>query len=168
MKIINLNYNDITRLYHMLNVLDDETDFMMYEPGERKLDEKGYEDLRRLIENAASGKDLLIAAEEDGGRVGFLSAERGKLNRVKHTAYVVCGVLRDYRGRGVGSELLKQLDQWAMLNDVVRLELTVECRNDGAKRLYEKNGFAVEGVRRGSMKVNGSFADEYYMGKIFN
>ena len=50
----------------------------------------------------------------------------------------------------------------------MRLELTVECVNTGAKHLYEKNGFIVEGVRPKSMKVNGKFVDEYYMGKILD
>ena len=33
--------------------------------------------------------------------------------------------------------------KWAGKNRIVRLELTVECINTGAKYLYEKNGFTV-------------------------
>ena len=60
------------------------------------------------------------------------------------------------------------LDEWAGKNGIVRLELTVKCVNTGAKHLYEKNEFTVEGVRPKSMKVNGRFVDEYYMGKILD
>ena len=64
--------------------------------------------------------------------------------------------------------MMCRLDEWAGENGIVRLELTVECVNTGAKHLYEKNGFIVEGVRPKSMKVNGRFVDEYYMGKILD
>ena len=33
---------------------------------------------------------------------------------------------------------------------------------------YEKHGFKMEGIRPKSMKVNGRFVDEYYMGKILD
>ena len=64
--------------------------------------------------------------------------------------------------------MMCRLDEWAGKNGIVRLELTVECVNTGAKNLYEKNGFKVEGIRPKSMKVNGRFVDEYYMGKILD
>ena len=64
--------------------------------------------------------------------------------------------------------MMCQLDEWAGENGIVRLELTVECVNTGAKLLYEKHGFKVEGIRPKSMKVNGRFVDEYYMGKILD
>ena len=169
MVIRQVTINDTAKLYHMMNVLDDETDYMLYEPGERKLRPKTLDRLAQTVESAASGADFLTVAENDGGEiVGYVWAERGKLNRVRHTAYVVIGVLREYRGQGVGTELLRQLDAWARLNDVVRLELTVEVPNAGAKRLYEKNGFSVEGLRSRSMLVNGEYVDEYYMAKIIN
>ena len=67
-------------------------------------------------------------------------------------------------------QLLKE-NNWtrnrlAKESGIVRLELTVECENDGAKTLYERMGFEIEGIRPKSMKVNGRFVDEYYMGKI--
>ena len=64
--------------------------------------------------------------------------------------------------------MMCRLDEWAGENGIVRLELTVECVNTGAKHLYEKNGLIVEGIRSKSMKVNDRFVDEYYMGKILN
>ena len=64
--------------------------------------------------------------------------------------------------------MMCRLDEWAGENGIVRLELTVESVNTGAKHLYEKNELIVEGVRPKSMKVNGRFVDEYYMGKILD
>ena len=120
-----------------------------------------------IIEEAESGGDFLIcAANETGEIVGFIWAERGKLKRVRHSAYVVTGIRSAYRRQGIGTELFLRLDDWAKKNGIIRLELTVECPNTAAKRLYEKSGFAVEGIKRKTMKVNGSYVDEYCMGKI--
>lgn len=39
--------------------------------------------------------------------VGYIRAERGKFNRILHTAYIVVGILKDYRGKGIGTSFLK-------------------------------------------------------------
>ena len=78
------------------------------------------------------------------------------------------GILKDYRGQGIGSLFFEQLEKWAAENGISRMELTVECTNTAAIRLYEKSGFKIEGTRLRSMKVNGCFVDEYYMGYILD
>ena len=167
MNIRPITENDVERFFHMLCQLDEETDFMMYEPGERQERTKDLNRLAGIIEEAESGGDFLIcAANETGEIVGFIWAERGKLKRVRHSAYVVTGIRSAYRRQGIGTELFLRLDDWAKKNGIIRLELTVECPNTAAKRLYEKSGFAVEGIKRKTMKVNGSYVDEYCMGKI--
>ncbi len=103
---------------------------------------------------------------DDDKIVGYIRAERGKYRRVFHTAYIVVGILRDYSGKGIGTRLFENLDKWAGENGVRRLELTVECHNHAARHLYEKSGFKIEGIRAGSMLVDGNFVDEYYMAKI--
>ncbi|MEO6098439.1 MAG: hypothetical protein ABIW76_23330 [Fibrobacteria bacterium] len=37
--------------------------------------------------------------------------------------------------------------------------------NGNALALYRKMGFAIEGTRKNSMKIEGRYLDEYYMGK---
>ncbi len=149
--------------------LDEETEFMMYEPGERQVKGNDLRRLRSKIKAAASGYDLLLAEiNENDEIIGYIQAEKGKLNRISHTAYIVVGIRRQYRGQGIGTEFFQRLDQWAKANGIIRLELTVECTNPAAKRLYEKNGFQVEGIRSKAMKVNGRLTDEYYMAKILD
>ena len=158
-----LTENDTEDFFRMLCRLDEETEYMMYEPGERKNPER----LRATVASAESGGDFLLAAvTEDGEIAGFIWASRGDLNRVLHTAYIVTGIRKAWRRQGIGTEFFNRLDDWARANGLVRLELTVECPNVGAKALYEKHGFCVEGIRPKSMKVNGAYVDEYYMGKI--
>ncbi|MDO5137519.1 MAG: GNAT family N-acetyltransferase [Oscillospiraceae bacterium] len=160
---------DTENFFRMMCLLDEETDYMMYEPGEREEKTKDLNRLRANIDAAVNGGDLLLVAENEGGDiVGYIWAERGSLNRVRHTAYIVVGIRQAYRRQGIGSEFFRRLDEWARENCIIRLELTVECVNSDAVRLYEKQGFVIEGTRKSSMRVNGEFMDEYYMAKILN
>ena len=162
----NITMDQVEGLWEFLNTLDAETDCMMYEPGERA-ERTSLAALREEIQNhVIDGDDYLCIAVETGKIVGFLQAERGKFNRVRHTAYVVVGILAEHRGKGIGTALFARLEQWAQENRVARLELTVECPNAAAKRLYEKCGFVVEGIRKKSMVVDGRYVDEYAMAKL--
>lgn len=163
MKYRKLSKMDAERFWEMMNQLDYETKYMLYEPGERK---KNLPRIEALIQNSEQGENFLLAAEEDNRIVGYISAEKGGLNRIAHSAYIVVGILKDYRGKGIGTEFFKQLDIWADEKKITRLELTVICENEVAKHLYEKNGFEVEGIKRKSVFVDGNYLDEFYMAKI--
>lgn len=154
---------DAEALFELMDALDRETKFMMYEPGERK------RDLTRLstfIQGAVDGNDLLLFAEDGGVIVGYLAAQRGALNRVRHSAYIVAGIRAAYCHHGIGTRFFNMLDDWAKQNGITRLELTVLCANTAAKKLYDKMGFFVEGEKKCSMRVDGVYMDEYYMAKL--
>ena len=165
-EIRQLQVEEAEDFWNLLKTLDVETTYMMYEPEERERRtnlEELRDDIRR---NVAGGNDFLQVAIENNEMVGYIRAERGRFNRIFHTAYIVIGVLNVYSGKGIGTAFFEKLDAWAKENGIVRLELTVECRNLAAKHLYEKAGFQTEGRRVKSMLVDGRFVDEYYMAKI--
>jgi RimJ/RimL family protein N-acetyltransferase len=58
------------------------------------------------------------------------------------------------------------LESWARQVGVRRLELTVRADNGRARRLYERVGYAAEGVRRGSLMVDGELVDEIAMARL--
>ena len=157
--------DDAPAFWAMLNALDDETDYMMYEPGERRERTEAAR-LEEGLHRTLAGGDFLWIAEENGEIAGFLHAERGGFRRNRHMAYVVVGVRAAYRRQGVGTALFARLEDWARASGVVRLELTVESANAPARALYEKLGYTLEGLRRQSMRVNGEYEDEYYMAKL--
>ena len=169
MVIRTVTADDTENFFRMMCLLDEETDYMMYEPGEREEKTKDLNRLRANIDAAVNGGDLLLVAENEGGDiVGYIWVERGSVNRVRHTAYIVVGIRQAYRRQGIGYEFFRRLDEWARENGIIRLELTVECVNVDAVRFYEKLGFVIEGTRKSSMRVNSEFVDEYYMAKILN
>ncbi len=157
---------DAPQLWDMMNRLDVETKCMLYEPGERRQQSNGLNDLKHKIDENLESGDFFWVAEVKGRIAGYILAERGKQRRVRHSAYIVIGILADYRNMGLGSEFFRRLEKWAIQEKIVRLELTVECVNTAAVCLYERKGFVIEGVRRKSMYVDGEYIDEYYMARM--
>jgi RimJ/RimL family protein N-acetyltransferase len=86
--------------------------------------------------------------------------------RIKHSAYLVIGILSQYTGQGIGTKLFQALDEWARTHHILRLELTVVVQNEAGVALYKKMGFEVEGIKRNSLMINNSLFDQYYMAKL--
>lgn len=156
---------DAQALLEMQCQLDQQTRYMMFEADERPRD---ISLVKEQILNLKEENSLMLVAKQGEKIVGFLNAERGIYRRIKHTAYIVVGILVGYRGLGIGSEFFKVLDEWARGNQIKRLELTVMCHNVGAVALYKKSGFEIEGIRKCSMYVEGQYIDEYYMAKVID
>ena len=165
MEIRKIRMEDADNYLDMLLNLDNETKFMMFEPGERPTD---INIIKNIIEKSINGDDLVLVATDEESIVGFISVQKGEYKRIKHTGYVVVGIREKYRGKGIGSKLFSELDTWAIENKITRLELSVICSNTIAKHLYEKNGFEVEGIRKNAMIIDGKYVDEFSMAKIYN
>lgn len=163
MKIRKIEKEDAESLFEMQFELDKETKYMLYEPNERP---RNLNVIKGHIDSALNGTNLLLVAEENKEVVGFLVGRRGQGTRVRHTVYIVVGIREAYRGKGIGSEFFRQLDLWAKENSITRLELTVVIENEIALKLYKKNGFEIEGIKKNSMIIDGKYVDEYYMGKV--
>ena len=163
MTICELNKDNAHDLLAMQLQLDTETTNMMYEPGERPNDITRLHDL--IANNAKVGSIAFLVYNEDKC-VGFLSAMRGSMNRNRHTAYIAVGILRDFRGKGIGHALFNKLTAWATGNNLKRLDLSVMTHNHAGIALYKKHGFEIEGTKKCAMLVDGTFVDEYLMAKI--
>ena len=116
-----LSVDEAEQFWSLMNQLDCETKYMLYEPGERT---KNLSEIGSIIRDSVEGHDFLLVAETDNKLIGYISAQKGRMNRIAHSAYIVVGILTDYRGKGIGTEFFKRLNVWAEENRVVRLELT--------------------------------------------
>jgi len=86
-----------------------------------------------------------LVAEQDGELVGS-----GGLMTIGETAQILTvGVLPPVRRRGIGEQLVQALMAEARRRSASEVLLEVRMDNDGARKLYEKLGFAVIGTRRG-------------------
>lgn len=166
MRIREAEVEDGEKFLSVLKILDSETKFMLFEPGERKTTIEEQEEIIQRFKNSPS-RILLLALEEQGEEImGFTLGIGNELERNKHTLYCVIGVLQRYVGNGVGRNLLQNLEMWAVESGFHRLELTVMEHNERAKRLYQKLGFQPEGIKRDSLKIDGKFINEVYMSKL--
>jgi len=137
---------------------------MMLEPGERSTSVE--EQSRQISGVLLRDNQTILVAEVSGELVGYVAALGGDFRRNRHCAHIITGILQGFCGQGLGTKLFSELEQWARRHGVHRLELTVMAHNDRAINLYRKMGYEIEGSRRDSLLVNGSYVDEYYMGKL--
>jgi RimJ/RimL family protein N-acetyltransferase len=154
--------SDVASYVDLLNELDQETTFLLWEPGERPVE---VEELKSRLASVDHSNRVCIVAACDDRLVGFLVGLRGPVRRTRHRADFAMGVLGGYRRRSIGTGLLHQLEVWAIENEISRLELTVMAHNQGARSLYERCGFMLEGTKHGAIRVAGELIDECVMGK---
>jgi len=156
--------DDAENLIKLIKQVEAESPFMLMEAGERKTSP---EDQRRILERMKrESHSAIFVAEQDGRLVGYLIAIGGNANKIKHRAYLVIGILEEFRGQGIGTALFQHLEEWAASHYIERLELTVVTDNNAGVALYKKRGFEIEGTKRKSIKMNGQYYDEYYMAKL--
>ena len=64
--------------------------------------------IESIIRDSVEGHDFLLVAETDNKLIGYISAQKGRMNRIAHSAYIVVGILTDYRGKGIGTKFFKR------------------------------------------------------------
>jgi RimJ/RimL family protein N-acetyltransferase len=144
--------------------LDADSKFMMLEPGERQT--SAQEQDLAIEEFLSSASKVMFVAEDEGALVGFVAGYGYRPNRKKHVMNCVLGVLSRASGKGLGTRLMKRLEDWACGHRFARMELTVMAHNERAQRLYSRCGFEVEGIKRHSICVDGKPVDERLMAKL--
>lgn len=87
---------------------------------------------------------LFLVAEEDGNVAGYA----GLLKVLDEGDVTNIAVERVYRGRGIGSELVRQLMEEGKRCGIRSFTLEVRVSNKTAVHVYEKLGFVSEGIRK--------------------
>ncbi|WP_322922781.1 GNAT family N-acetyltransferase [Paenibacillus campi] len=148
---------DAGPLIRMKRRLDEQTTFMLLEPGERMMGESEQRDMIRYALRSANSNIFL--AEHEGQIIGYLEAMGGKVTRNRHSVYIVVGVLQQYANRGIGRRLFQTMLHWAEDRSIHRLELTVQSTNQRGIHLYRSLGFRIEGVQKEALIVDGQYVD---------
>lgn len=124
------------------------------------------EAVREFVQtNIRCGYPQFVALVRDSV-VGWCDVIPGSRPVFRHSGVLGMGVIRDYRGQGIGTELMKKTVQSAKVIGITRIDLTVRTDNEGAKKLYEKFGFIVEARLGHHMFVDGEYQDSYLMSLI--
>lgn len=155
---------DSGALVRMKQKLDEQTTFMLLEPGERNLNEAEQREMIRYALRSANSNIFL--AEYEGQIIGYLEAIGGKVARNRHSVYIVVGVLQEYANRGIGRRLFQTMIHWAQDRHLHRLELNVQGSNERALHLYRSLGFRIEGIQKNALVVEHQYVDLIQMGLL--
>jgi RimJ/RimL family protein N-acetyltransferase len=100
-----------------------------------------------FIAGAKERGDLMLIAELDGELVGWVTLFRARHEFLRHTAELGMGLVRGYRGIGIGAALMDHALKWAAEQGIEKVNLGVRASNERARALYRSFGFVQEGYR---------------------
>jgi RimJ/RimL family protein N-acetyltransferase len=106
----------------------------------------------------AKGHAQFVAVEQ-GEVVGWCDILPNARPGFGHSGSVGMGVLREWRGQGLGKALLEACIRKAFTNGLTRIELEVYADNANAIALYRRLGFVEEGLKRRARVFDGRTQD---------
>ena len=96
---------------------------------------------KEIVENQLG---LYVVAIEDGHVLGY-----GGMWHVITEGHITNVAVRESaRRRGIGDRIIKELIRIAKEKEMIGITLEVRMHNAAAQRLYTRNGFVPEGIRR--------------------
>ena len=157
--------SDAGKIVDFYNFVGGETSYLSFEKDEYPMNVKEQEDeIRSLEDKEASIMLLAMDKDEIAGIATIHSSAKVKARRDGELGIVVA---KKYQGQGIGTELIRQLIEWAKGNGVTtRISLDTRADNVKAVELYLKFGFVVEGCRKNSTLLDGKYYDLYVMGMM--
>ena len=87
------------------------------------------------------GENWICVAESGADIVGFLAIETHRED-IEYLYYDDFSVSSAYRSHGIGAQLMQRAESYAKDIGIDKICLHVEKENEGARRFYEKHGFA--------------------------
>lgn len=122
--------------------------------------------VRRLRRNLEKGTGTVCLAAHGETFVGMSGVYRRSLARMQHVATIWGMYVRPaWRGRGLGSRLLRANVDWAQQSGVRVVRLAVVAGNTAAIRCYAENGFVVYGVEPEALRYGNAYYDELLMAR---
>lgn len=161
----NAQAGDAEKIVDFYDLVGGETSFLSFEKGEYPMSAEEQEaEIRALEDKRTSAMLLAMDGEEIAGIATIRSSAKIKS---RHDGELGIVVAKKYQGQGIGTELIGRLIQWARGNGVTtRISLDTRADNVKAVELYMKLGFVVEGCRRNTTLLNGTYYDLYVMGMM--
>lgn len=102
----------------------------------------------------------------DQEAIGFAQLTLGLYQRNKHVAQLDIGLLPIFRGSGIDSVLLTEIEKHAIDLGVKRVEVELLQTNFIGMEFYVKHQFRIEGKEEKTIYSNGDYLDCYRMAKF--
>lgn len=155
-----IEIDDAESFRRVLDSVAQEKDYLL------TLEAPPIEGIREFISNNKEKGYPQVVAERGNELLGwadFVPIEKVGIN---HVAHLGMGVVKKYRGNGIGRALLEEVTQKAVNYGFLRLELEVFSNNKPAISLYESMGFSLEGKKIKTRCVDGKYFDSLVMAKV--
>jgi ribosomal protein S18 acetylase RimI-like enzyme len=130
------------------------------------LEAKPIESLRGFVMSSIEKGNPIVFAMDGEQLVGWCDITRPDTQISAHCGHLGMGVLSDYRGKGIGTQLIRAALKAASEANIPRVELTVYANNTAAIGLYRKVGFVEEGRMRGYAVLKKEFVDAIAMARL--
>ena len=118
-----------------------------------------------VLNNIKTGNPQFVAIAE-GNVIGWCDIVRSERPVHVHCGTLGMGLLPSFRGRGIGTNLIRTTLDEARYKKLERVELTVHADNERAIRLYKKVGFQTEGLMRDAVCIDGRDVDSILMALV--
>jgi ribosomal protein S18 acetylase RimI-like enzyme len=119
-----------------------------------------------VLDNIKQGYPQLVAVSA-GQVIGWCDVVPNPRPIHAHAGVLGIALLPEFRRQGIGGRLIRQTLDAARDFGLRRVELTVRERNAVAIELYKKFGFAIEGLQRNRILVDGAYENLVLMGVLF-
>lgn len=125
------------------------------------------EDWRGRLE---SRNFITLFAKEGNKLIGTVAAMFHTKERNSHVATIIGNyVIKDYRGKGVGSNLMRKIiEKIEERPGIIKINLQVAETQKPAIDLYKKYGFKEVGTQKKELSLDGKFYDVVLMEKILD
>lgn len=123
-------------------------------------------EMRKFVRGIIQAKDLQFVALDGDKVIGWCDIVRRRHEALRHSGLLAIGVVPEYRGRGIGTDLMKRAIASAWRRRLTRIELTVRADNLAAVALYRRMGFKIEGTHRKAIRLDGKYFDQLGMALI--
>ena len=125
------------------------------------------ESTREFVKTIVEKNLAQYYAIEEEKVIGWCDVLPRPFEGMDHNGILAMGVLKSWRGQGIGAQLLEITIQHArQINRIERVELEVFESNLPAVNLYKKAGFNIEGKRFKGRKLDGVYDNIVLMGKF--
>lgn len=157
--------SDAEKIVDFYNFVGGETSYLSFEKDEYPM---SVDEQREEIVSLKDKKASIMLLAMDGDEItGIATIHSSAKIKARHDGELGIVVAKKYQGQGIGTELIRQLIEWAKGNGVTtRISLDTRADNVKAVELYMKFGFIVEGCRKNSTLLDGKYYDLYVMGMM--
>jgi len=125
------------------------------------------ESTKQYIQKIVSHNYAQYYAIEEDEIIGWCDIIPKSNEGMKHVGILGLGILNEYRGNGIGTELLKiTLEHARKINKLEKVELETFESNKYAIELYKRMGFNIEGRKPKARKLDDEYDNIILMGKF--